>query len=60
MRFQFAEARRILSTDRYLNKPALVWNARELMAMILSEGSRFIMPNSQRTVNQNKKVLHRY
>lgn len=35
MRFQLPDAQRILSSDRYLNKPALAWNARELMAVVI-------------------------
>ena len=33
MRLQLLDAHRILSSDRYLNKPALAWKARELMAI---------------------------
>lgn len=35
MRFQLPDAQRILSSDRYLNNPALAWKARELMAILM-------------------------
>jgi hypothetical protein len=35
MRLQLPDAQRILSSDKYLNNPALAWNARELMAIVI-------------------------
>lgn len=58
MSFQLPDAQCILSRDRYLNKPALAWNARELMAVVTVLANQSFGWFGSHTVNQNQEMLN--